>query len=151
MFRGASAITVDTKGRIAIPARYRHGLTESCHGHLIATIYPGQRCLLLYPLPEWENKERELAKLSDAHPQERKLKRMLVGHASECDMDKNGRFLIPSVLRDYAQLDKNVMLVGQFNKFEIWSDALWQEQVQKDLELDDDLNMSSERLMNLSL
>jgi MraZ protein len=151
VFRGASAITVDAKGRMAMPARYRTCLSENCEGQLIATIDSRQACLLLYPLNEWEIIERKLSQLSDMVPAERALKRLLIGHAHECDMDKNGRLLIPSLLRDYAALEKNVMLVGQFNKFEIWSDIAWNAQIQQDLQLNMGAEADSPRLSELSL
>lgn len=151
MFRGASAITVDTKGRLAMPARYRPCLSENCDGQMIATIDSRQPCLLLYPLNEWEVIEKKLSQLSDMVPAERALKRLLIGHAHECEMDRNGRLLLPLLLREYAKLDKNVMLVGQFNKFEIWSDTAWGAQIAQDLQMSFGPGTDSQRLADLSL
>jgi MraZ protein len=113
MFRGASAINLDDKGRLTIPSRYRHALMADCSGQMVCTIDVNQPCLLLYPLPEWEVMERKLQPLSDMIPQERRLKRLLLGYATECEMDKNGRLLLSSPLRQRAQLEKPIMLVGK--------------------------------------
>lgn len=119
---------------------------------MICTVDTQLKCLLLYPLPEWEEIELKLSRLSSTNPQERMFQQILLGNASDCDMDKNGRLLINGPLRQHASLDKNIMLVGQLKKFEIWSESLWQAQMQKgisqiqsgELELTD-------RLLDLSL
>ena len=133
MFRGASGISLDSKGRLAVPARYRELLMNQCSGKLVCTIDVASPCLLLYPLPEWEAIETQLRRLSSMRPEERRLQRLLIGHAADCDMDKNGRFLIPAKLRQFASLEKQITLVGQTNKFEIWSDENWQTQIESDL------------------
>ncbi|HCU04918.1 MAG TPA: division/cell wall cluster transcriptional repressor MraZ, partial [Coxiellaceae bacterium] len=84
------------------------------------------RCLLLYPLPTWEEIERKLALLPTFNPIARRIQRLLIGHAVEMTLDSHGRILIPTLLRDYAMLDKRVMLLGQGNKFEIWHDENWE-------------------------
>ncbi|MGL5154851.1 MAG: division/cell wall cluster transcriptional repressor MraZ, partial [Aeromonas veronii] len=123
MLRGAHAITLDPKGRLTLPTKYRDWLREESEGQLICTIDITHPCLLLYPLSEWEEIEKKLKALSTMDPLERRLQRLLLGHASECELDGNGRFLLPAPLRQHAKLDKQVMLVGQLNKFEIWSDS----------------------------
>ncbi|EKE85344.1 division/cell wall cluster transcriptional repressor MraZ [Idiomarina xiamenensis] len=152
MFRGATAINMDDKGRIAIPSRYRQALSLDCDGKLVCTIDIQQPCLLLYPLPEWQIIEQKLTTLSSMNPAERRLQRLLLGHAEDCDMDKNGRLLIASPLRVHAGLEKKLMLVGQLNKFEIWSESAWQQQVSADMEAqqEDDFTLS-ERLKDFSL
>lgn len=151
-FRGASSISLDSKGRMAIPARYREVLMNQCEGRLVCTIDVNSPCLLLYPLPEWEAIELKLQQLSTMLPQERRLQRLLIGHATDCDMDSNGRLLMPAPLRKHAALDKQLMLVGQSNKFEIWSEANWLNQVEQDmaaqLTADEPL---SEKLLEISL
>lgn len=132
-FRGASAISLDSKGRLAIPARYREMLMNQCGGRLVCTIDVASCCLMLYPLPEWEMIETKLQGLSSTNPQERSFKRLLIGHAADCEMDKNGRFLLPAPLRKYAKLDKSIMLVGQLNKFEIWAESAWHDQMEQDM------------------
>lgn len=124
MFRGVSPINVDAKGRMAIPAKYRERLQTQCEGRLVLTVDFGG-CLMLFPEGEWEQLEQKLAKLPDLNPQARSLKRLLLGYASECDLDGSGRILLPAVLREYAKLDKRVVLVGQGNKFEIWDEETW--------------------------
>ena len=124
MFRGINSLTLDNKGRLAVPAKYRNSLRESCAGQLVLTI-DRDRCLLLYPLPVWEEVVQKLIQLSSTNWQARGLKRLLLGHAEECDMDGQGRILIPAPLREFAGLDKHVVLVGQGNKFELWDEQTW--------------------------
>ena len=134
MFRGANAINLDVKGRVAIPTKYRQLLLDDCQGQLVCTIHTQQSCLLLYPLTEWEEIELKLSKLSNMNPHERRIQRLLLGYATEGEMDKNGRFLLSGPLRQHANLDKEIMLVGQLNKFEIWDAQQWQQQIQDDIE-----------------
>jgi MraZ protein len=136
MYRGASSISIDSKGRMAIPTKFRDILLADCQGEMICTIDIHQPCLLLYPLSEWEDVEAKLRKLSSMNPHERRVQRLLLGHASECKLDGNGRTLIAPTLRKHADLQKNIMLVGQLNKFEIWDEAVWQQQVEQDIELE---------------
>ncbi|MFT6086712.1 MAG: MraZ protein [Glaciecola sp.] len=136
MFRGANAINLDSKGRLTIPTRYRQSLLDDCQGQLVCTIDTSQNCLLLYPLPEWEEIELKLSKLSSTNPQERRLQRLLLGYAMEGEMDKSGRILIAPTLRQHAALDKQIMLVGQLNKFEIWDANVWQQQIFEDIEIE---------------
>ncbi len=151
-FRGASAISLDSKGRLAIPSRYRELLMNQCGGRLVCTIDVNASCLLLYPLPEWENIELKLQQLSSMRPQERRLQRLLIGNAADCDMDRNGRLLLPAPLRKHAELEKQLMLVGQLNKFEIWSEQNWLNQVEQDMatQLADDEPLS-DKLLDISL
>jgi len=125
LFRGISPLTLDGKGRLSIPARYRQALQDAAAGQVIVTV-DQDRCLLLYPLPVWEGIERQLIQLSSTHARARALKRLLLGHAEECGLDASGRILLPAPLREFANLDKRVVLVGQGNKFEIWDEQAWQ-------------------------
>lgn len=125
MYRGISAVKLDTKGRMTIPTRYRGSLENQCEYQLIITIDTEANCLLLYPLPEWEIIEDKVQTLPSFNAAARRIQRLLIGHATELDMDVNGRILIPPILRDYAELKKTVMLVGQGKKFEIWDELLW--------------------------
>lgn len=128
MFRGLTAINLDGKGRMAIPARYRPGLEKKdASGLLVVTIDTEQPCLLLYPYHQWEVIEAKLEALSSFNPVTRRIQRLLMGHATELEMDSAGRILLPTLLREYAGLDRCVMLVGQGKKFEIWSEAQWQQ------------------------
>lgn len=152
MFRGANAINLDTKGRLTIPTRYRQSLMDDCQGQLVCTVDNRQACLLLYPLPEWEEIELKLSKFSTMNPDERRIQRLLIGYASEVDMDKSGRVLLASTLRDYANLEKEIMLVGQRNRFEIWSQDAWQQQVAEDLQAEKQGQYEqTERLQDFSL
>jgi len=119
MFRGATLVNLDSKGRLAVPTRYRDLLIGESQGQMVCTIDLHQPCLLLYTLPEWEIIEKKLARLSSMNPLERRVQRLLLGHASECQMDNAGRLLLANTLRQHAKLTKEVMLVGQFNKFEL--------------------------------
>lgn len=152
MLRGAHAISLDTKGRLAIPTRLRDALRDECDGLLICTIDISSPCLLLYPLAEWELIEKKLRALSSTNPLERRLQRVLLGHAAECELDAQGRCLIPGPLRQHAGLEKKIMLVGQLNKFEIWDDTRWQQQINDDLlALPREGWESSERLRDFAL
>ena len=152
MFRGTSAITLDTKNRITMPTRYREELFADCQGKMVCTVDIQHACLLLYPLPEWEEIELKLCKLSSTNPQERMFQQILLGNASDCDMDKNGRLLINGPLRQHASLEKNIMLVGQLKKFEIWSESAWQAQMQKGISQIQSGELElTERLLDLSL
>jgi len=125
LFRGINALNLDAKGRLAVPARYREALLQQCDGQIVITINHEQRCLWLYPLDVWEEIENKLIKAPSLTPEVQRLKRLLIGHATDCEVDGNGRVLVPPPLRDYGELTKRVMLVGQGNKFEIWDEDLW--------------------------
>src|SRR3989338_3471494 len=127
MFRGVNTLSLDSKGRMAVPTKYREQRARACSGQRVLTInaLDSDRCLLLYPQPEWEEIERKIMKLSSFNKQTRKLQRLLVGHATECELDGNGRILLAPPLREFAGLNKDVMLIGQGNKFEIWDDGAW--------------------------
>lgn len=125
MFRGNNEINMDAKGRMAIPSRYRDALSVSCDNSLIATIDIQDNCLIIYPLPEWKKIEEQIASLPTFNPTTRKLQRLLIGHARELELDGSGRILIPPELRQHAQLEKKVMLVGQSHRFELWGLENW--------------------------
>jgi len=124
LFRGVTQINLDAKGRIAFPSRYRERLTALCDGNLIVTV-DRDHCLLIYPLPEWEDIEQKLVRLPSLNPTARRLQRLLIGHATECPLDGNGRILLPGPLRSFAGLDKRTVLIGQGNKFELWDEDIW--------------------------
>lgn len=126
MLRGVTQVSLDPKGRFAVPQRYRETLADGSGGgtRLVMTADPS-RCLLLYPLTAWEPIQKKLMGLSSFNATTRALQRLLVGHADDVDMDATGRLLIPPSLRQYAGLDKRIVLVGQGNRFEIWDEAGW--------------------------
>ncbi|MDD5404069.1 MAG: division/cell wall cluster transcriptional repressor MraZ [Sulfurimicrobium sp.] len=127
MFRGSATLNLDSKGRLAVPARHRDFLQSYCGGRLIVTADPS-KCLLVYPLPDWEPIEKKLNSLSSFNPQTRSLQRLLVGNASDVELDSAGRILVPTSLRQFAGLEKSVVLAGQGNKFELWDEEKWQQQ-----------------------
>lgn len=124
MFRGATKVTLDAKGRMVIPSRYRDELMERAQGKVIFTVDKDQ-CLLLYPLPEWEQVERKLMSLPSMHARSRKLQRLMVGHATDVELDGQGRVLVPPELREFAGLEQRGMLIGQGNRFELWDETRW--------------------------
>jgi len=130
LFRGINNITVDAKGRMAMPARYREQLLEGCGGRLVVTVDP-DHCLLVYPLPDWEIIEVELNALPSFNKQARSLQRFLIGFATELEMDTQGRILLPTRLRDFAGLKKKAVLIGQGKKLEIWAEDAWDEKQQE--------------------
>ncbi len=126
MLRGAHSINLDNKGRFTIPSRYRDNLATRCDGKMVVTVNnTREHCLWLYPVDEWERVEEKLVALPSFDPGHQKLKRFLLGYASDVDMDGNGRILLPPPLREFAMMTKEIYLVGQGNKFEIWSESLW--------------------------
>ena len=112
---------------MALPARNREAVHLASAGKVVVTIDMRESCLLLYPLPEWEVVQRKLEALSNINPQARLLQRLLIGHATDLELDSAGRLLLPAMLRDYAELNKKLVLVGQGNKVEMWSETHWQE------------------------
>jgi MraZ protein len=127
MFRGVTHLSLDAKGRLAVPARHRDTLLAGGGGRLVLTADPG-RCLLVYPLAAWEPIESRLMALSSFNEKIRSLQRLIVGHADDVELDGSGRILVPPALRSYASLDKHVVLVGQGHRFELWGHAQWQAQ-----------------------
>ena len=127
VFRGVNAVNLDSKGRMAMPTRYRTLLENDAERKVVVTIDTDEKCLLLYPLPEWQLIEKKIAALPSFNRAARRIQRLLIGHATEVELDANGRVLLPQLLRDYAELDKVLMLVGQGKKFEIWSEQVWQQ------------------------
>jgi MraZ protein len=138
MFQGATSLSLDAKGRMAVPARHRDALLKAAEGHLVLTAHP-HRCLLLYPAPDWEPIRARILAAPALEAQSAKLRRLLVGFAVDLDMDAAGRVLIAPELRQYAGLDKDIWLVGQGSHFEVWSDAGWKQQQEEIFALGDKL------------
>ena len=152
MFRGFTTLSVDNKGRLAVPSRYRDRLQLMSEGELVLTLNPLDRSLWLYPLSEWELIESKLAELSDFDKQSRRAKQMMRGYASDCRLDSQGRILLSQELREYATINKQAVILGQGNKFEIWDEKSWREQRDQWLkEVDTEDSEPSERLKTLSL
>lgn len=130
MFRGINTVSLDDKGRIAIPSRCREVL-DICdshgHGQLVVTIDPEERCLLMYPLIYWEEIEKKIEKLPSFNNAARRIQRLIIGHAADILLDNQGRILLPQELREYAGLKKRAVLIGQGKKIEIWDAHNWAE------------------------
>ena len=131
VFRGAVKITLDAKGRMAMPTRYRERIAARCDGRMVVTV-DMDHCLLIYPLPEWEDIERKLVRLPSTNKAARRIVRIMVGYATEVEMDASGRILLSRELRDFAALERNAMLLGQGNKFELWDEASWEAKLAED-------------------
>lgn len=123
LFRGVTPVTLDAKGRLAIPAKHRDALAGD-GAPMVVTADPS-RCLLLYPRAAWEPIQQRLMALSSFDERIRGLQRLIVGHADDVELDGAGRILVPQALRQYARLDKHVMFVGQGRKFELWDETAW--------------------------
>ena len=128
---GFSTINLDAKGRLAVPTKFRPELQESCEGRMVITLAVNEDlvglegCIWLYPLHEWEVLEQTILDFPSNNKAASSLKRFLIGNANECELDSQGRVLVPEILRDFAKLEKRVVLSGQLNKFEIWNEAIW--------------------------
>ncbi len=132
-----------------MPSRYRDRLLDACGGRLVITV-DRDHCLLVYPLPEWEIIESRLIALPSLNKQARLMQRLLIGYATECELDSQGRILLPNMLREYASLGKKIVLIGQGKKFEIWDEDVWNQSQEQWIESvqagDDDLPASLEEL-----
>jgi len=153
MFRGVNAVNIDSKGRMVMPTRYRDRLLADQNRFVVITIDTEERCLLLYPLLTWEVIESKLSDLPSFNTQARRVQRLLIGHATEMELDSNGRILIPPLLREYAGLKKQAVLVGQGQKFELWDETHWntrrEEWLAEDAGLDSSLLPDELKLLSL--
>ena len=131
MFRGATKITLDEKGRMVMPTRYREQLIERAQGRVVVTVDSRDRCLLIYPLPEWDLIEAKLMSLPTLNEEARRLTRLMIGHAVDFELDGHGRILLPPELREFAGLQRQGMLIGQGRKFELWSESSWAERLEE--------------------
>lgn len=128
VFRGVDTINLDAKGRFSIPTKYRADLQDHCDGKMVVTANT-ERCLVLYPLPLWEEVENKLRKLPSLNRAAMQFKRFILGYSSQCDMDAHGRILLPEKLRKFAGLDKKLVLSSLIDRFEIWAEEAWEESV----------------------
>ena len=125
MFRGISSLNIDSKGRIAVPTKYREEIGSDHHGEMMLTVDHEERCLVLYPMTKWVDTEHKLMSLPNLSGAVRGMKRLILGHASEVEMDGQGRLMLAAPLREYAQMGKKIVLVGQGDKFELWDEEAW--------------------------
>ena len=151
MFRGVQHINMDAKGRLAMPARQREPLLTHCQGQIVVTIDTQSKCLAIYPLPEWERIEQDIQGLPALKPAVKRFQRLMLGYATDLELDSNGRVLLPQSLREYAQLEKKLVLVGQGNKLELWSEALWLAEREQALQDSGPEAELPEELMSLTL
>ena len=150
MFRGVSNLNLYAKGRLAIPTRYREMLEQQCNGEMVITIDTDERCLLIYPRPDWEVIEAKVGAMSSFDPMTRRVQRLLIGHATDIELDSSGRLLLTPPLRAYAELDKRTVLLGQGRKLELWSEDRWI--ARRDSWLDNELGqVLPDDIKNLSL
>ena len=125
MYLGSHSINMDAKGRIAIPSKIRESLLVECGARLVLTAHTEERCLLVYPEPVWLELLPKIQRLPNLNKAARRMQRLLMGYATETKLDSSGRLLVPSPLRDYGNFEKRLMLVGQGNKMELWSEDSW--------------------------
>lgn len=125
MFLGSFAISMDDKGRVAVPARVRELLAEMCQGRIVVTAHTEERCLLIYPESKWQELLPQVEALPNINRKARMMQRLLLGYATPLEVEGNGRILLPPTLREYAGLDKKLMLIGQGKKLELWSEQRW--------------------------
>ena len=151
MFRGLNTINLDAKGRLAIPAKFRERLAVLCGGHMVVTIDTEERSLLIYPVNEWEEIEAKITSLPTFDPRARRIQRLLVGHATDVEIDGSGRILLPAALREYAGLEKETVLISQGKKLELWSKDSWEGTRDEYLEQVNDESQLSEQIMSISL
>jgi MraZ protein len=151
MFRGVQHINMDAKGRLAMPARQREPLLSQCNGQLVVTIDTQSRCLFIYPLPEWEKIERKIQELPALKPAVKRFQRLVIGYATDLELDSNGRMLLPAPLREYAELEKKLVLVGQGKKLELWAEDMWMAEREQALEESGPEAELPEELMSLTL
>ena len=150
MFRGIHLLSIDAKGRIKIPTCHQEQIDNACSGQMVLSVHPDDDCLVLYPLTDWQNLERKVSKLPSLNVHSKRLSRKLIGHASECDLDKIGRILIPSSYRNYADLKSKAILSGQGHSFEIWDEQSWKTQIEKLEKLSTQVEIPEE-ILKLSL
>ncbi|MGB0662315.1 MAG: division/cell wall cluster transcriptional repressor MraZ [Pontibacterium sp.] len=152
-FRGYSEVSVDSKGRLAVPTRYRDVLDRVCAGRLVLTLDPFSPCLLLYPEPHWLEVQASVEALPNLSGHTRMIQRKLIGSACDIELDSGGRLLLPSSLRAKQAIAKKVVIIGQGSKFEIWSQEAWlaeEEKFEQEMAALDMNNLPPE-LANLTL
>lgn len=142
MFRGNHSLTLDSKGRLAVPKKYRDCLEADYGLKMVITKGQFEDCLVVYPLPEWQRIEEKLSQHPDLEPDaddEARARaewtcRLVIGNATDCDIDTHGRMLIPPPLRAHAHLEKQVRMVGWREKFELWDESTWNHRSTEELD-----------------
>jgi len=130
MFRGQYEHTMDSKGRVSLPARFREVLTELAsspeNADRVILTRTFQKCLVLYPLEQWMNFEEKVRQLPQFDPRVQQLKRVYIAGAVECSLDSHGRVLIPQPMREFAGFERELNWVGQLDTMELWSKSRWE-------------------------
>ena len=129
MFRGVHNLTIDAKGRLKIPTRHQVQINKICEGKMVLSIHPDDPCLLLYPLKDWQILEQKVSTLPSLNIHTKRLKHKLIDHATDCELDSTSRVLISTPLREYANIDKKIIMSGQGNNFELWDEYIWHKQL----------------------
>ncbi len=129
MFRGRFENTIDVKGRISVPSKFREVLSTNYDERLILTNF--DHCLWAYPVKEWQKIEEKVSALPQFKPEVRALQRAFISAATECPLDKQGRILIPPSLREYAAIEREVVFVGMVQRVEIWAKTRWTSEFEK--------------------
>jgi len=124
MFRGRYEHVIDSKGRVSFPVKFREVLNEKYDDRLIITNFIN--CLVAYPLAEWQLLEEKLSSMSMVRRDVKSFQRFFISGVAECNIDKQGRILIPPTLREYANLEKEVVFAGMIKQVEIWSKERWE-------------------------
>ncbi|MBT3696982.1 MAG: division/cell wall cluster transcriptional repressor MraZ [Gammaproteobacteria bacterium] len=131
MFKGIHNINLDAKGRLTIPTKYRNTISDQSNGNMVVTIDSEEKCLLLYPATVFSNIEKKINDLPSFTKNHRRIQRLIIGHAEDLELDSSGRILLSKPLRIVAEMSKKITLIGQGDKFEIWSDDIWSNRVNK--------------------
>lgn len=128
MFRGKFEHSIDNKGRLSIPSKFREYLKERDEKSLVITnsISNGEKYLDIFPLYRWEEIEKKVSVLSQVKSEVQNFQRYYLSSATDCNIDKNGRILLPTGLREYSQMDRDVVIVGMAHKMEVWSRSKWE-------------------------
>ena len=147
MFFGSHSINMDAKGRIAIPTRVRELLQEACGGRIVVTAHTENRCLHVFPEPQWQEILPKVEAFPSFNKIARRAKLLLIGHASPLELDGNGRVLLPPTLREYASLEKKLILVGQGKSMELWCEDQFSRYIDEPID-DEDM---PEGMQNLTL
>jgi len=132
-------MSIDAKGRLAMPKNHRDKLEENGIRELVVTADPS-RCLLVYPKPMWEEVEKKVNELPNSSKYTRIIQRLYIGYATDIELDATGRMLLSSELREYAGLDRKAVLIGQGKKFELWDERTWEIESEKWKQEVNDLN-----------
>ena len=140
MFRGSSFHTIDAKGRIIIPARFREVIKMDGEDSVMVSRL--DTCLVAYPLKDWRNLESKILSMAEKSDHMRRFRRVFIGGAFECPCDRQDRILIPPSLRQYAGLDREIVIVGVLDHFEIWSRESWDHE---NLNLEEDMKKEEVR------